>query len=178
MPALRLNDEVLSWSELCTRVDHLASGFAAQGVEEGDGVLLRAWNHPRALLAWLALLQCGARVLPVNPQLPQSLLDALVPDLTLRFALDLDIATEEDGLAINAAGDTTRFNMTGRVAYALRDTSVGTVVTSGTVENFTAYSAIGTTVATLAAERDAVERLMVILGDQITARLFALDLPA
>lgn len=67
VPALRLNDEVLSWSELCTRVDHLASGFAAQGVEEGDGVLLRAWNHPRALLAWLALLQCGARVLPVNP---------------------------------------------------------------------------------------------------------------
>lgn len=31
VPALRLNDEVLSWSELCTRVDHLASGFAAQG---------------------------------------------------------------------------------------------------------------------------------------------------
>ena len=41
---------------------------------------------------WLALLQCGARVLPVNPQLPQSLLDALVPDLTLRFALDLEAA--------------------------------------------------------------------------------------
>lgn len=78
MPALRLNDEVLSWDDLCTRVDHLACGFAAQGVEEGDGVLLRAWNHPRALLTWLALLQCGARVLPVNPQLPQPLLDALV----------------------------------------------------------------------------------------------------
>ena len=98
VPALRLNDEVLSWSELCTRVDHLASGFAAQGVEEGDGVLLRAWNHPRALLAWLALLQCGARVLPVNPQLPQSLLDALVPDLTLRFALDLETANVLTGL--------------------------------------------------------------------------------
>ena len=98
VPALRLNDEVLSWSELCTRVDHLASGFAAQGVEEGDGVLLRAWNHPRALLAWLALLQCGARVLPVNPQLPQSLLDALVPGLTLRFALDLEAANVLAGL--------------------------------------------------------------------------------
>ncbi|HHT8271762.1 o-succinylbenzoate--CoA ligase [Citrobacter braakii] len=98
VPALRLNDEVLSWSELCTRVDHLASGFAAQGVEEGDGVLLRAWNHPRALLAWLALLQCGARVLPVNPQLPQSLLDALVPDLTLRFAMDLETANVLTGL--------------------------------------------------------------------------------
>jgi LPS-assembly lipoprotein len=95
-----------------------------------------------------------------------------------RFALDLDIATEEGGLAINAAGDTTRFNLAGRVAYALRDTTSGIVVTSGTVENFTAYSAIGSTVATLAAESDAVERLMGILGDQITARLYALDLPA
>jgi len=95
-----------------------------------------------------------------------------------RYALDLAIATDEDGLAINSAGDTTRFNLTGQVAYSLRDSANGTVVTSGTVENFTAYSATGTTVATLAAERDAVERLMVILGDQITARLYAADLPA
>jgi len=95
-----------------------------------------------------------------------------------RYALDLEIATEEDGLAINSAGDTTRFNLIGKVAYALRDNLTGTIVSSGTVENFTAFSATGTTVATLAAERDAVERLMVILGDQITARLYAVDVPA
>lgn len=90
LPALRLNDERLSWRDLCARVDSLASGFAAQGVAEGDGVLLRAWNHPQTLLAWLALLQCGARILPVNPQLPQSLLEELIPGLTLRFALVLE----------------------------------------------------------------------------------------
>lgn len=89
-PALRLNDEVLSWRALCERIDALADGFAAQGVREGDGVLLRAGNQPRTLLAWLALMQCGARVLPVNPQLPQTLLEALLPELTLRFALTLE----------------------------------------------------------------------------------------
>lgn len=89
-PALRLNDEVLSWRTLCTRIDALASGFAAQGVTEGCGVMLRAWNHPQTLLAWLALLQCGARILPVNPQLPHALLATLLPDLTLQFALDLE----------------------------------------------------------------------------------------
>lgn len=94
-----------------------------------------------------------------------------------RYALDLGIDTREEGLAINAVGDITRFNLTGEVTYALRDTNAGTVVTSGKVHNFTAYSTIGTTVATLAAERDAVERLMVILGDQITTRLYAMDLP-
>ncbi|MCX7565667.1 LPS assembly lipoprotein LptE [Sulfitobacter sp. F26169L] len=95
-----------------------------------------------------------------------------------RYALDITITLEEDGLAINAAGDIIRFNLTGIVDFALRDTVAGSVVTSGKVRNFTAYSATGTTVATLAAERDAVERLMIILADQITARLYAADIPA
>ncbi|WP_312950948.1 o-succinylbenzoate--CoA ligase [Superficieibacter sp.] len=89
-PALRLNDDTLTWQTLCARIDALASGFAAQGVQEGEGVMLRASNHPAALLTWLALLQCGARVLPVNPQLPAALLDQLLPTLTLQHAVDLE----------------------------------------------------------------------------------------
>ncbi|HFF9681769.1 o-succinylbenzoate--CoA ligase [Enterobacter cloacae] len=96
-PALRLNDEVLSWQQLYTRIDNLAAGFHQQGVEAGDGVLLLAHNHPQTLLAWLALLQCGARILPVNPQLPHPLLEVLLPQMTLRFALVLD--GHYDGLA-------------------------------------------------------------------------------
>lgn len=96
-PALRLIDEVLSWQQLCTRIDNLAAGFHQQGVEAGDGVLLLAHNHPQTLLAWLALLQCGARILPVNPQLPHPLLEVLLPQMTLRFALVLD--GHYDGLA-------------------------------------------------------------------------------
>lgn len=96
-PALRLNDEVLSWQQLCTRIDNLAAGFHQQGVEAGDGVLLLAHNHPQTLLAWLALLQCGVRILPVNPQLPHPLLEVLLPQMTLRFALVLD--GHYDGLA-------------------------------------------------------------------------------
>ncbi|WP_336242320.1 o-succinylbenzoate--CoA ligase [Enterobacter cloacae] len=96
-PALRLNDEVLSWQQLCTRIDNLAAGFHQQGVEACDGVLLLAHNHPQTLLAWLALLQCGARILPVNPQLPHPLLEVLLPQMTLRFALVLD--GHYDGLA-------------------------------------------------------------------------------
>ena len=77
--ALRLNERRLSWRELCAQIDALAVGFHAQGVRDGDGVLLRAYNQPDALLAWLALLQCGARVLPLNPQLPAPLLAELHP---------------------------------------------------------------------------------------------------
>ncbi|WP_434639587.1 o-succinylbenzoate--CoA ligase [Klebsiella sp. I138] len=89
-PAVRLNDTPLSWRQLCAEVDVLAAGFSVQGVNEGDGVLLRAYNQPATLLAWLALLQCGARVLPLNPQLPTSLLTALLPSLDLRYALVLN----------------------------------------------------------------------------------------
>ena len=88
-PALRLNNTTLSWQALCQEIDGLAAGFCEQGVREGDGVMLRAANGPQTLLAWLALLQCGARVLPVNPQLPDALLRALLPSLSLGHALNL-----------------------------------------------------------------------------------------
>ncbi|MBK4584874.1 AMP-binding protein, partial [Enterobacter hormaechei] len=94
--ALRLDDITLSWSQLGERIDRLAAGFQSQGVTDGDGVMLLAHNHPQTLLAWLALLQCGARILPVNPQLPRPLLDVLLPQMTLRFALVLN--GEYDGL--------------------------------------------------------------------------------
>ena len=88
--ALRLNERRLSWRELCAQIDALAAGLHAQGVRDGDGVLLRADNQPDVLLAWLALLQCGARVLPLNPQLPGPLLAELLPTLDLRHALVLN----------------------------------------------------------------------------------------
>ncbi|PBD54872.1 o-succinylbenzoate--CoA ligase [Klebsiella pneumoniae] len=88
--ALRLNNQPLTWRELCARVDALASGFAAQGVMEGQGVAIRAYNQPETLLAWLALLQCGARVLPLNPQLPAVLLQELLPALTVQHQLVLN----------------------------------------------------------------------------------------
>ncbi len=86
-PALTLGDESLSWRELCLQVDTLADGFHQQGVREGQGVVLRSKNSPEMLLAFLALWQCGARVLPLNPQLPESLLEQLLPDLTISHGL-------------------------------------------------------------------------------------------
>ena len=85
--ALTLGNETLNWRELCQRVDALADGFQQQGVRDGQGVALRAKNCPEMVLSFLALLQCGARVLPLNPQLPESLLAQLLPDLTINHAL-------------------------------------------------------------------------------------------
>ena len=96
---------------------------------------------------------------------------------TPTYGLALTIKTQEQGLAIDRAGNTRRFNLLGTVDYALRNLTTGEVLTNGSVENFTGYSATGSTVATLAAETDAQERLMTIFADQITARLIAADIP-
>ena len=77
------------WRDLRHRIDSLAAGFIQQGVRETSGVVLRSKNTPDALLCYLALLQAGARLLPLNPQLPQTLCDELLPQLNIDFMVDL-----------------------------------------------------------------------------------------
>lgn len=97
-----------------------------------------------------------------------------------RYTLGAQILIDEEGLGITADQRTTRYNLVGEADFSLRDAGTGQVLLSGNVEGFTGYSATGSTVATLAAERDALERLMTILADRITDRLIAgaADLPA
>ena len=87
--ALKTREMAWCWHDLQQRVDSLAAGFIQQGVCEGTGVVLRSKNSPDALLAYLALLQTGARLLPLNPQLPVSLCAELLPSLNITFILDL-----------------------------------------------------------------------------------------
>ena len=95
---------------------------------------------------------------------------------TPRYRLTIDVETEREGLAVNPENNTNRFNIIGTLDYVLVEDATGRVITSGVVDNFTGSSATGTTVATLAAERDARERLMTLLADQVVARLLATDL--
>lgn len=87
------------------------------------------------------------------------------------YSLEVALDLTQEGLAIDADGNTTRYNMLGVAAYTLTGAADGAVMASGTVRNFTGYSATGTTVATLASERDAEKRLMNILADMIAERL-------
>ena len=95
-----------------------------------------------------------------------------------RFGLKVDIAVRETGIAINPQGDTDRYDVLGVAKYALRDVKTGNEVVAGIVNSFASYSATGSAAASLAAERDARERLMVILADQIATRLIATVDPA
>ncbi|HBS50357.1 MAG TPA: hypothetical protein DEA05_09885 [Rhodobacteraceae bacterium] len=94
---------------------------------------------------------------------PTDPLYRLVPRLTL--------AREEQ--AITRSNEITRYSIVGQVDYEMIRLADQAVVASGSVENFTGYSATGSTVETLAAERDAHARLMTMLADATVARLQA-----
>ncbi len=95
------------------------------------------------------------------------------------YLLDTGLTITQERMAVTTNNITTRFNLVGRLVYRLRDAGTGAVLNEGRVDSFTGYSATGSTVATRAAERDAQERLMTILADQLVTRLLAIsaDLP-
>ena len=93
------------------------------------------------------------------------------------YVLDVELTFSEQGLAIDREGDVRRFNLIGTAAFTVTNAQTGDVLDSGTLRNFTGYSATGSTVSTLAAERDAQRRLSVILADQVVARLQTLSVP-
>ena len=89
------------------------------------------------------------------------------------YALNYTIETRSEGVGITPAQETTRYNLFGMVTYDVIDRASGAKVSSGVVENFTGYSATSLIVGTRSVTRDANERLMVILADQVVTRLIA-----
>ncbi|MCR1567269.1 o-succinylbenzoate--CoA ligase [Mixta sp.] len=87
--ALRAEGERIGWRALTQRLDGLSAGFQQQGVRAGSRVALRGKNSLALLLACLALLQTGAQLLPLNPQLPSATLNPLLTALTPDFMLNL-----------------------------------------------------------------------------------------
>lgn len=88
-----------------------------------------------------------------------------------RYGLAVKLDMTEEPMALTRNNITTRFNIVGRAGWVLRDLADGTVLAQDQASSFTGYSAAGTTVATLAASRDARARLATILADQIVAQL-------
>ncbi len=104
----------------------------------------------------------------LNRRLEERLGRPTVADLKLQTTLSVD----EDPSAFTTDREITRYTLEGDLRYRLEDTA-GALITSGSVETFVGYSATGSTVATLAAERDAEDRLATALADLLVTRLTA-----
>lgn len=87
------------------------------------------------------------------------------------YQLSLTLQTRDEGQAITEDSEISRYSIVGKASFVLTRLSDGKVVASGEEDAFTGYSATGSTVETLAGERDAHQRLMVILANQINTRI-------
>lgn len=83
--AVVLGQKAIDWRQLVTEIDRRSAHFSALGVTENDCVALRGKNSYLFLISYLAILQLGARVLPVNPQLPVPLLHKLLAALNIKY---------------------------------------------------------------------------------------------
>lgn len=92
--ALIFDRQPVTWLMVQRQIDTLAAGFQRQGVMPGSGVALYGKNSYPLLLAYLALLQCGARLLPLNPGLPPAVVTTLLVDLDMAFAFGPDSLPE------------------------------------------------------------------------------------
>ena len=89
-----------------------------------------------------------------------------------RFILKAKVDLGSIPVAIAADNTATRFNLPASAQYQLVGPD-GSILTQGTVETFTSYSATGSSVANRTAKQAAEDRLAVMVADLIIARLLA-----
>lgn len=89
------------------------------------------------------------------------------------YGLTISPRVVEESLSIVGSRDITRYNLIGRATFSVRSLADDRVLMSGEVNNFTSYSATGTTVSTQTAERDARSRLMINLANLVVTRMIA-----
>jgi long-chain acyl-CoA synthetase len=65
-PALIFADTSISYADLNTRIKRAANRLAASGVAKGDRVALLVPNIPEFVVAYYAIVRCGAIVVPIN----------------------------------------------------------------------------------------------------------------
>ncbi len=68
-PAIRFQDQVLTYGELQKRVNRLAHGLRAAGLGPGDRVLMRLPNCPEFIVTWLACQKLGIVTVSTMPML-------------------------------------------------------------------------------------------------------------
>ncbi|HTJ71727.1 MAG TPA: class I adenylate-forming enzyme family protein [Actinospica sp.] len=83
-------DCTLTWSELRERVTELRSGLEALGVAPGDKLAILLRNQIEWPLTWLAAIEAGAVVVPLNPKYTRREIDFALTDTDARWLVAAD----------------------------------------------------------------------------------------
>ncbi|WP_288409666.1 LPS assembly lipoprotein LptE [uncultured Sphingomonas sp.] len=122
----------------------------------------------------------GVEVAPIAGQngwlVANALRDRLRAEGPARYRLEIKLDDDITGLGVRRDDSITRERRTLRARYQLIDLSNGAVTLDATAGSDAGIDVVRSEYATIAAERTALERLSVIVADQIVTRI-ALNLP-
>ena len=85
--ALELDKKQLTYSELEKITNQMANYFLAQGLCPGQFVAVSMERTPELIASLLAILQCGAAYLPLDPKFPTARLEFMLKDSEASFLL-------------------------------------------------------------------------------------------
>ncbi|WP_291141043.1 non-ribosomal peptide synthetase [Flavobacterium sp. UBA7680] len=78
--ALEFHETTTTYLELHQKVNQLAHYLKAQGVQSGDIIAVSVSRSPELLYSLLAIMQCGAAYLPLDPEYPKGRLEFMLND--------------------------------------------------------------------------------------------------
>jgi long-chain acyl-CoA synthetase len=85
----------LSYGELREAADRLACALAKLGLKKGDRAALYLLNSPQFIIAYFAVLKCGAVVTPISPVYTSHEVRYQLQDSGARFAICQDVLYEK-----------------------------------------------------------------------------------
>ncbi|MEU7596511.1 amino acid adenylation domain-containing protein [Streptomyces sp. NPDC039022] len=92
-PAVRHGDRTLTFGELSRHSDALARRLLSAGVRPGSTVGVLGGRCPEALVAFLAVVKCGAAYVPLDDAYPPARLRAMAEEADVRVAVALPGST-------------------------------------------------------------------------------------
>ncbi|MCL4515007.1 MAG: long-chain fatty acid--CoA ligase [Firmicutes bacterium] len=92
--ALSFFGKTLTYGQLGRHVDGLSNSLRKLGIEPGDRVALILPNCPQYVIAYYAILQLGAVVVPINPLSTAREIEHIVRDAEIRAAVGLNLLAE------------------------------------------------------------------------------------
>lgn len=85
--ALEFDDKKISYKELAKMVNQIAHYFITQGLSSGQIIAVSMDRSPNLVASLLAILQCGAAYLPLDPKFPTERLEFMLEDSEASFLL-------------------------------------------------------------------------------------------
>jgi amino acid adenylation domain-containing protein len=85
--ALEFLGEAISYEDLQVQINQMSHYLKGQGVKSGDFIAVSMPRSPELVISLLAIMQCGAAYLPLDPEYPISRLQFMMKDSEAKFLL-------------------------------------------------------------------------------------------